>query len=910
MFAKVHPAEDVKSGNTGSCHDLVRYLEKETGEGQRFFSHTEQDISPERVIMDIDGNKKALGANDAKFFMLSLNPSQSEQMHLIGRKVDDFKELTPQEKKEVFQKLEAFTRSAMDEYALNFGRDNIRGGQDLMYYARVETERSYHPEDEEVKQGIARIGEPKPGLNLHVHVIVSRKSLDGKVKLSPGAKSAGNTWELEGRGTVKRGFSHEGWKVRVQECFNRKFDYQAKEGETYVRPQVSAEIGKITNPELKRILQDEQFTAANQIVAAMREQGYTHQVRKGVHSFSREGEVFQVEHRLLKAFEQPLSDEQLKSITERFDLTKYEANPAGYRENGLQVKDISFSTYVKDEAQKGEKALKEVAYKVVYDEQNHTTVSFATVRQFAYEHQINLVKSEPTAEAVLKKIKNPELKNLLENYRFTSANQIVVAMKEQGYTHKVRKGVHSFSREGEVFQVEHRLLKAFEQPLSDEQLKSITERFDLTKYEANPAGYRENGLQVKDISFSTYVKDEAQKGEKALKEVAYKVVYDEQNHTTVSFATVRQFAYEHQINLVKSEPTAEAVLKKIKNPELKNLLENYRFTSANQIVVAMKEQGYTHKVRKGVHSFSREGERVSIRHKDLKKFADPKLESRHMEGIIERFNLYKYKQEGVAYRENGLEAKNISFLTYQKVPIEPEEDKSVTGKPETKEEAQQPQQETPGSEAHPEETENEAETPMPEPDPVKYRKELKEVSYDVLFDRETKTYVPISAIRKYAYENEINLIDRYKHGYAVRNEDLRECLANPEYRTVRQINKAMRERGYTIERDEAGNYTYIKGESSFFMERRDLLAFTGYAKDTGGRERERGTHRSADKTVGFIGGKAKQKLINEILGDSFRTERMLVGNVKKAVSLIQNPANIKMMLIKQIGSFLNPFKEL
>ncbi|WP_238148642.1 hypothetical protein [Bacteroides thetaiotaomicron] len=53
-------------------------------------------------------------------------------------------------------------------------------------------------------------------------------------------------------------------------------------------------------------------------------------------------------------------------------------------------------------------------------------------------------ESEPTAEAVLKKIKNPELKNLLENYRFTSANQIVVAMKEQGYTHKVRKGVHSF----------------------------------------------------------------------------------------------------------------------------------------------------------------------------------------------------------------------------------------------------------------------------------------------------------------------------------------------------------------------------------------------------------------------------------------------------------------------------------
>lgn len=28
MFAKVHPAKDVQSGNTGSCHDLVHYLQK------------------------------------------------------------------------------------------------------------------------------------------------------------------------------------------------------------------------------------------------------------------------------------------------------------------------------------------------------------------------------------------------------------------------------------------------------------------------------------------------------------------------------------------------------------------------------------------------------------------------------------------------------------------------------------------------------------------------------------------------------------------------------------------------------------------------------------------------------------------------------------------------------------------
>ena len=50
MFAKVHPAKDVQSGNTGSCHDLVHYLQKEGDTGLAFFSHTDNDVSPEKVI--------------------------------------------------------------------------------------------------------------------------------------------------------------------------------------------------------------------------------------------------------------------------------------------------------------------------------------------------------------------------------------------------------------------------------------------------------------------------------------------------------------------------------------------------------------------------------------------------------------------------------------------------------------------------------------------------------------------------------------------------------------------------------------------------------------------------------------------------------------------------------------------
>lgn len=157
MFAKVHPAKDVQSGNTGSCHDLVHYLQKEGDTGLAFFSHTDNDVSPEKVITDIDGNRSKLGSDEAKFYMLSLNPSQAEQVHLIGREVNSLEELAPEERQAVYRKLEKFTRSAMDEYARNFQREAVKDGGDLMYYARIETKRTFSYSDEEVKRGWLRL---------------------------------------------------------------------------------------------------------------------------------------------------------------------------------------------------------------------------------------------------------------------------------------------------------------------------------------------------------------------------------------------------------------------------------------------------------------------------------------------------------------------------------------------------------------------------------------------------------------------------------------------------------------------------------------------------------------------------------------------------------------------------------
>lgn len=783
MFAKVHPADDVQNGNAASCRALAEYLDKETGEGLRFFSHAEQNVSLEKVVDRIDGNKKALGADDAKFFMLSLNPSESEQKFLIGRDVNDPSELTAEERQAIIQKLEKFTRSAMDEYAANFGRDKIKSGSDLLYFARVETQRLYKPTDEAVKEGTAKTGELKPGLQFHVHIIVSRKSLDGKTKLSPQVKSTGNEWELEGRGTVKRGFSHENWKVRVQEAFNKDFNYLPKEGETYqVKPVPEQEkiLSSVPDDTLRNLLKDYQFTAANQIIYMMRKQGFEHHVRHGVHTFSQDGKSFQITHAELKKFERPLSDEQLKNIADRFDLAKSENTHGVYDENGLQEKEISFATYKTNEF--GQKELKEVSYKVLVDDQTKTVVSLATVRQFAFAHQIELMKSELDKGILLQKMKNADLKDLLTSYHFTAANQIVVAMKERGYEHRVKKGVHTFFHpdNGKV-SILHKDLVRFQEKVDDETMRKIADRFNLYKYKLDHpnGGYEENDLVSKVIAFKTYVK----------------VPIEPEEHQEEGKANP-----EEQPMTVVSPPPQSAA------------------TESGQSVPETIKQ-----------------------------------------------------------------------------PDTPTEEKNEVGEPVV----------TDGDERQDKAVEGE----KPEDDKKKYRKELKEVSYDVIYDARTRTTVPVSLLRHFAYKNNISLMDRYKHSYAVENADLRECLQNPDLANVQQINKEMRARGYQVEYDkESKQYTYTREDQSFTMDAKDLRAFTNYAKNS--KENDSFAQGAAGRVTGMIGSKIEHKIMNEILGDNFRTERMLIGHVRTAVTVIKNPASIKMMLIRKIGSFLNPFKEL
>ena len=193
-------------------------------------AHEEDYVPPVTVMQKIDSNHKKLMKGDDKFYMLSINPSQDEAAHLIrkvtGKQVTEFEQLTVEEQEKVIHELKNYSRNCMDLYAENFRREKIKSGKDLVYFGRVETERHYRNSDEEVKEGQAKSGDRKPGLQLHVHIIVSRNDVTQTVRLSPLARSKGSFNELNGK-KVMVGFEHMEWKSRCADRFISMYGYKA-----------------------------------------------------------------------------------------------------------------------------------------------------------------------------------------------------------------------------------------------------------------------------------------------------------------------------------------------------------------------------------------------------------------------------------------------------------------------------------------------------------------------------------------------------------------------------------------------------------------------------------------------------------------------------------------------------------
>lgn len=263
MVVRIHKPEEGYNSNSGSCKDLVDYLGKEnegkTLTDQEFFYNDKVDrISDRSVISLIDNNKKGLRSGDAKFYMLTINPSEKELAHIANDR----------------NSLVEYTKSVIDEYAAGFNR-KIEGrelkAEDLRWFAKIEYNRTYSYDDHKytdtyqhnranelkisnlrgeletasvkekikIEDKIANLqkeyiknekglvikpGVDKDGLQTHIHVIISRKDELGKMSLSPFANARKAENELNGK-KVAIGFDRDDFTKRCETRFDLSFDY-------------------------------------------------------------------------------------------------------------------------------------------------------------------------------------------------------------------------------------------------------------------------------------------------------------------------------------------------------------------------------------------------------------------------------------------------------------------------------------------------------------------------------------------------------------------------------------------------------------------------------------------------------------------------------------------------------------
>ncbi|TCC99752.1 molybdopterin-guanine dinucleotide biosynthesis protein MobB [Pedobacter frigidisoli] len=220
MYINITASET--GNNKGSSGALVNYLEKENDlkngknsvlDYENWFNGVRNDIRRQEVRVKIDNNIAKLGRDDSKFFLINISPSQKELEHLFKRYGESGAK----------EKLKEFAVKVMNEYAKNFKRPGIHTNTDLLWFGKVENSRYYKHTDKEVKNGIKQKGDRKEERQMHVQVIVSRKDLSNKVKLSPQNNSKGKNEKH----SAKLGqFNRSAFKQSGEEVFDNLFNFE------------------------------------------------------------------------------------------------------------------------------------------------------------------------------------------------------------------------------------------------------------------------------------------------------------------------------------------------------------------------------------------------------------------------------------------------------------------------------------------------------------------------------------------------------------------------------------------------------------------------------------------------------------------------------------------------------------
>lgn len=225
-----------QGSNKGSSGSLVQYLEKENKKElkdapERWFSSRQQTAEAYEVRRALDNNVSKLGKADAKFFLVNISPSQKEIRHLVEK-------YGTQAAKDELKK---YAEKVMDEYAKNFKRPGVESNRDLLWFGKLENFRYFNHTDKEVKNGERKRGEKKEGKQMHIQIIVSRKDITDKVKLSPMNTSRGKN---ENHSQKLGQFNRVAFKQCGEELFDKKFSFSRafKETASYAMIQKNGDI--------------------------------------------------------------------------------------------------------------------------------------------------------------------------------------------------------------------------------------------------------------------------------------------------------------------------------------------------------------------------------------------------------------------------------------------------------------------------------------------------------------------------------------------------------------------------------------------------------------------------------------------------------------------------------------------
>lgn len=244
MHIDFAPPSNGTYNNSGSSRQLANYLEHEDLERMEkgiytegFFNLTEDNIYKSKLIKDIDSNIGQLLKTDAKFYAIHVSPSEKE-LRAMGNTEQEQAEAMKRYIREVF----------IPEYAKNFNKE--LSASNIKFYGKIHFDRNCSDNE----------------LNMHCHLIVSRKDQTNKKKLSPltNHKNSKN-------GIIKGGFDRVNLIKQVEQKFDKLFGYERQLTESFeynntmkngsIAEQLKMQQGQIANTEIQQINQQNVGTA-------------------------------------------------------------------------------------------------------------------------------------------------------------------------------------------------------------------------------------------------------------------------------------------------------------------------------------------------------------------------------------------------------------------------------------------------------------------------------------------------------------------------------------------------------------------------------------------------------------------------------------------------------------------------